>query len=142
MGRTQAQKPAHLSLRNVLRHPGRMIACALAGVAVATTCAVAAPVAMADQTVGPKSAQGYWSFDKTAEDGTYVNEGTKNDLKLTVSGEGAKVEQSDLASLGNALSLPDKNKDFDVKVEKAVDSQKKYSISLWVQSIPVGPVDR
>lgn len=56
MGRTQAQKPAHLSLRNVLRHPGRMIACALAGVAVATTCAVAAPVAMADQTVGPKSA--------------------------------------------------------------------------------------
>lgn len=139
MGRTQAQKPAQLSLRNVLRHPGRMIACALAGVAVATTCAVAAPVAMADQTVGPKSAQGYWSFDKTAENGTYVNEGTKNDLKLTVSGEGAKVEQSDLASLGNALSLPDKNKDFDVKVEKAVDSQKKYSISLWVQSTDKAP---
>lgn len=116
MGRRQSFEMAGRPLfRNLLRRPRHVIAYALAGVAVTATCVFAAPPAMAEQTVTPQSAQGYWSFDKV-EDGAYVNEGVNKDLKLTVSGEGAKVEASDLTALGNSLNLADKSKDFDVKV--------------------------
>ena len=124
--------------RNLLRGSRHAIACALAGAAITATCVLAAPPAMADQTVTPQTAQGYWSFEKN-EDGTYINGGAKQDLKLTVSGEGAKVEKSDMEALGNSLNLADKTKDFDVKVAQAVDSQKVYSISLWVRSTDEAP---
>lgn len=139
MGRTQSVEMTGRPLfRNLLRRPRHVIACALAGAAITATCVLAAPPAMADQTVTPQTAQGYWSFEKN-EDGTYINGGTKQDLKLTVSGEGAKVEKSDMEALGNSLNLADKTKDFDVKVAQAVDSQKVYSISLWVKSTDDAP---
>lgn len=140
MGRTQSVEMTGRPLfRNLLRRPRHVIACALAGAAITATCVLAAPPAMADQTVTPETAQGYWSFEKQGEDGTYINGGTKQDLKLTVSGEGAKVEKSDMDALGNSLNLADKTKDFDVKVAQAVDSQKVYSISLWVKSTDETP---
>lgn len=140
MGRRQSFEMAGRPLfRNVLRRPRHVIAYALAGAAVTATCVFAAPPAIADQTVTPQTAQGYWSFEKKGEDGTYVNEGTKKDLKLTVSGEGAKVEASDMTALGNSLNLADKSKDFDVKVAQAVDSQKVYSISMWLKSEDSAP---
>lgn len=143
MGRRQSFEMAGRPLfRNLLRRPRHVIAYALAGIAVTATCVFAAPPAIADQTVTPQTAQGYWSFEKKGEDGTYVNEGTKKDLKLTVSGEGAKVEASDLTALGDSLSLADKTKDFDVSVDKAVDSQQKYSISLWVKSDDKNPGEK
>lgn len=139
MGRTQSFEMTGRPLfRNLLRRPRHAIACALAGAAITATCVLAAPPAMADQTVTPQTAQGYWSFDKN-EDGTFVNGGTKKDLKLTVAGEGATVAKSDLEALGNSLVLADKSKDFDVKVAQAVDSQKVYSISLWMKSTDNAP---
>lgn len=139
MGRTLSFEISGRPLfRNVLRHPRHVVTCALAGAAIAATCVMAVPSAVAEQTVTPQTAQGYWSFD-TAEDGSYINGGTKKDLKLTVAGEGAKVEKSDLEALGNSLVLADKTKDFDVKVAQAVDSQKVYSISLWAKSTDEAP---
>lgn len=139
MGRTLSFEISGRPLfRNVLRHPRHVVTCALAGVAIAATCVMAVPSAAAEQTVTPQTAQGYWSFD-TAEDGSYINGGTKKDLKLTVAGEGAKVEKSDLEALGDSLVLADKTKDFDVKVAQAVDSQKVYSISLWAKSTDEAP---
>ena len=105
-------------------------------------CMLSAHPAMADQVVTPQTAQGYWSFDKRAEDGTYINEGTQGTLKLTVSGEGARVEKSDLSALGNSLYIADKSKDFDVSVDQAVNSQQQYSISLWVCSTDGSPSEK
>ena len=125
--------------RNVLTRPRHVVTCALAGAAIAATCVMTVPSAVAEQTVTPQTAQGYWSFEKMGEDGSYLNEGKNDSLKLTVAGEGATVEKSDLEALGDSLVLADKTKDFDVKVAQAVDSQKVYSISLWVKSTDEAP---
>ena len=125
--------------RNVLRRPRHVVTCALAGAAIAATCVMTVPSAVAEQTVTPQTAQGYWAFEKMGEDGSYLNEGKNDSLKLTVAGEGATVEKSDLEALGDSLVLADKTKDFDVKVAQAVDSQKVYSISLWVKSTDEAP---
>ena len=102
------------------------------------TCIAATPSAWADASSVPGNPIGHWTFDKK-EGETYVNEGSKKELSLTVSGEGAKVAASDLKPLGDSLILGDKTKDFDVSVEKAVDSQKTYSISMWVCSTDNSP---
>ncbi len=102
------------------------------------TCIAAIPSAWADASSVPGNPIGHWTFDKK-EGETYVNEGSKKELSLTVSGEGAKVAASDLKPLGDSLILGDKTKDFDVSVEKAVDSQKTYSISMWVCSTDNSP---
>ena len=110
----------------------------MAGVALTATCLAVAPPAWGEAAAVPGNPIGHWTFDQ--KDGeTYVNEGSKKDLKLTVSGEGAKVAASDLKPLGDSLILGDKTKDFDVSVEKAVDSQKTYSISMWVCSTDSSP---
>ena len=44
-----------------------------------------------------------------------------------------------MTALGNSLNLADKSKDFDVKVAQAVDSQKVYSISMWLKSEDSAP---
>ena len=113
----------------------------MAGVALTATCLAVAPPAWGEATAVPGNPIGHWTFDQ--KDGeTYVNEGSKKDLKLTVSGEGAKVGASDLKPLGDSLILGDKTKDFDVSVEKAVDSQKTYSISMWVCSTDSSPAEK
>lgn len=102
------------------------------------TCIAAIPSAWADASSVPGNPVGHWTFDQK-NGGTYVNEGSKKDLKLTVSGEGAKVAASDLKPLGNSLILGDKTKDFDVSVESAVNSQGVYSISMWVCNTDKNP---
>lgn len=102
------------------------------------TCIAAIPSAWADASSVPGNPVGHWTFDNKEGEG-YVNEGTKKDLKLTVSGEGAEVATSDLKPLGNSLILADKTKDFDVSVENAVNSQGVYSISMWVCNTDKNP---
>lgn len=127
-----------IPLRDAWRRSRSVAACLLTGAALTATCIAAIPSAWADASSVPGNPVGHWTFDQ--KDGeTYVNEGTKKDLKLTVSGEGAKVAASDLKPLGNSLILADKTKDFDVSVESAVDSQKTYSISMWVCSTDKSP---
>lgn len=95
------------------------------------TCIAAIPSAWGEASSVPGNPVGHWTFDQKDGEG-YVNGGSNKNLKLTVSGEGAKVAASDLKPLGDSLILGDKTKDFDVSVENAVDSQKTYSISMWV----------
>ena len=127
-----------IPLRDAWRRSRSVAACLLTGAALTATCIAATPSAWADATNVPGNPIGHWTFDKK-EGETYVNEGSKKELSLTVSGEGAKVAASDLKPLGDSLILGDKTKDFDVSVEKAVDSQKTYSISMWVCSTDKNP---
>lgn len=122
-----------IPLHDAWRRSRSAAACLLTGAALTATCIAAIPSAWADASSVPGNPVGHWTFDNKEGEG-YVNEGSDNNLKLTVSGEGATVAASDLKPLGNSLILADKTKDFDVSVEKAVDSQKTYSISMWVCS--------
>lgn len=127
-----------IPLHDAWRRSRSAAACLLTGAALTATCIAAIPSAWADASSIPGNPIGHWTFDKK-EGETYVNEGSKKELSLTVSGEGAKVAASDLKPLGDSLILGDKTKDFDVSVEKAVDSQKTYSISMWVCSTDNSP---
>ena len=127
-----------IPLRDAWRRSRSVAACLLTGAALTATCIAATSSAWADASSVPGNPIGHWTFDKK-EGETYVNEGSKKELSLTVSGEGAKVAASDLKPLGDSLILGDKTKDFDVSVEKAVDSQKTYSISMWVCSTDNSP---
>lgn len=127
-----------IPLHDAWRRSRSAAACLLTGAALTATCIAAIPSAWADASSAPGNPVGHWTFDQK-DGGTYVNEGSKKDLKLTVSGEGATVAASDLKPLGNSLILADKTKDFDVSVENAVDSQKTYSISMWVCNTDKNP---
>lgn len=136
--RTFSIPSLRIPLRDAWRRSRSVAACLLTGAALTATCIAATPSAWADASSVPGNPVGHWTFDQ--KDGeTYVNEGTKKDLKLTVSGEGAKVAASDLKPLGNSLILADKTKDFDVSVESAVNSQGVYSISMWVCNTDKNP---
>ena len=136
--RTFSIPSLRIPLHDAWRRSRSAAACLLAGAALTATCIAATPSAWADASSVPGNPVGHWTFDKK-EGETYVNEGSKKELSLTVSGEGAKVAASDLKPLGDSLILGDKTKDFDVSVEKAVDSQKTYSISMWVCSTDNSP---
>lgn len=127
-----------IPLRDAWRRSRSVAACLLTGAALTATCIAAIPSAWADASSVPGNPVGHWTFDNKEGEG-YVNEGTKKDLKLTVSGEGAEVATSDLKPLGNSLILADKTKDFDVSVENAVNSQGVYSISMWVCNTDKNP---
>lgn len=127
-----------IPLRDAWRRSRSVAACLLTGAALTATCIASIPSAWGDASSVPGNPIGHWTFDQ--KDGeTYVNEGSKKDLKLTVSGEGATVAASDLKPLGNSLILADKTKDFDVSVESAVNSQGVYSISMWVCNTDKNP---
>lgn len=136
--RTFSIPPLRIPLNNAWRRSRNAVACLLTGAALTATCLTATPFAWADAPSVPGNPVGHWTFDKKEGD-SYVNEGSNKDLKLTVSGEGATVSESDLKLLGNSLTLADKTKDFDVSVENAVDSQHTYSISLWVRGTDESP---
>lgn len=127
-----------IPLRDAWRRSRSVAACLLTGAALTATCIAAIPSAWADASSVPGNPIGHWTFDKK-EGETYVNEGSKKELSLTVSGEGAKVAASDLKPLGDSLILADKTKDFDVSVENAVNSQGVYSISMWVCNTDKNP---
>lgn len=120
-----------IPLRDAWRRSRSVAACLLTGAALTATCIAAIPSAWGEASSVPGNPVGHWTFDQKDGEG-YVNGGSNKNLKLTVSGEGAKVAASDLKPLGDSLILGDKTKDFDVSVENAVDSQKTYSISMWV----------
>lgn len=127
-----------IPLRDAWRRSRSVAACLLTGAALTATCIAAIPSAWADASSVPGNPVGHWTFDQKDGEG-YVNGGSNKNLKLTVSGEGATVAASDLKPLGDSLILGDKTKDFDVSVENAVDSQKTYSISMWVCSTDKNP---
>lgn len=127
-----------IPLHDAWRRSRSAAACLLAGAALTATCIAAIPSAWADASSVPGNPVGHWTFDNKEGEG-YVNEGSDKNLKLTVSGEGAKVAASDLKPLGNSLILADKTKDFDVSVENAVNSQGVYSISMWVCNTDKNP---
>lgn len=118
--RTFSIPSLRIPLHDAWRRSRSAAACLLAGAALTATCIAAIPSAWADASSVPGNPVGHWTFDQK-DGGIYVNEGSKKDLKLTVSGEGAKVAAGDLKPLGDSLILGDKTKDFDVSVEKAVD---------------------
>ena len=127
-----------IPLHDAWRRSRSAAACLLAGAALTATCIAAIPSAWADASSVPGNPVGHWTFDQK-DGGDLLNEGSKKDLKLTVSGEGATVAASDLKPLGNSLILADKTKDFDVSVENAVNSQGVYSISMWVCNTDKNP---
>lgn len=129
----------HVLLRSSWHRFRGAAACLLTGVALTATCFAAVPPAWAAAEGVPGDPVGHWTFDKKDGGDRYVNEGSNKELKLTVSGDGAAVAASDVKLLGNSLILADKTKDFDVSVERAVDSQKAYSISMWVCSTDNNP---
>lgn len=127
-----------IPFRDAWRRSRSAAACLLTGAALTATCIAATPSAWADASSVPGNPVGYWTFDQKDGEG-YVNGGSNKNLKLTVSGEGAKVAASDLKPLGDSLILADKTKDFDVSVENAVNSQGVYSISMWVCNTDKNP---
>lgn len=136
--RTFSIPSLRIPLHDAWRRSRGAAACLLAGAALTATCIAAIPSAWADASSVPGNPVGHWTFDNKEGEG-YVNEGSDKNLKLTVSGEGAKVAASDLKPLGNSLILADKTKDFDVSVENAVNSQGVYSISMWVCNTDKNP---